>query len=512
MKDIKRKDIKIVDRKNNLEHFQKKKNITTKQTKQNNEGNSDKKVISKNYAVNKTIDVQKNITVNTYIKSNQFIKKQKAKNKNRLKKKKVQNNTIKSKRKNSFVNKLKNNPIQSEKKIKKNTFIPLSSPNTYNHKMKLYMIAKHKKKIKNTPEKKSVLKKTTNISIKVLKSTFHMIKKTTTSINKLISIGIGFIIIIVIILFIGVFSALSDDSTINSATLPVSNEVLEYKTVIEYYAKQYEMEEYVPLIMAVMMQESGGIEKDPMKSSECEYNTKYPKKPNGITDPDYSIKVGIQNLAECLKNAKVTNPSDTPHISLALQGYNYGNGYIQWAVKHFRGYTRANAKVFGDEMKAKLQTDVYGDPEYVPHVLRYYHISSSNIILIAKSQIGNIGGKKYWKWYGFNERVEWCACFVSWVANESGDLNVTIPKFSKVEDGISWYKKHNKWKTENYIPKSGDLIFFDWNNVNDPDHVGIIEKVKNNVIYTIEGNSSDRCQEKFYNQTSKFIFGYGITK
>ena len=72
-----------------------------------------------------------------------------------------------------------------------------------------------------------------------------------------------------------------------------------------------------------------------MQSSECGFNEKYPRVHNGITDADYSIKVGIQHLASCLNDSKVASSGDTEHISLALQGYNYGNGYISWAYEHF---------------------------------------------------------------------------------------------------------------------------------------------------------------------------------
>ena len=160
-------------------------------------------------------------------------------------------------------------------------------------------------------------------------------------------------------------------------------------------------------------------------------------------------------------------------------------------------------------MKSKINTKVYGDPDYVSHVLRYYHIGNGNMVAIAKSQVGNVGGKIYWSWYGFDSRVSWCACFVSWVANESGALNVTVPKFSLVEDGISWYKNKGKWRDKSYIPKSAELIFFDWNNDNDPYHVGIVKKVEKGKVYTIEGNSKDECREKSYQLNSKSIFGYG---
>ena len=88
--------------------------------------------------------------------------------------------------------------------------------------------------------------------------------------------------------------------------------------MIRQYAAQHGIPEYVELIKAVMMQESGGRGNDPMQASECGYNTRYPNSPNGITDPEYSIDVGIQNLAACLSAAEVENPIDMEHIKLAL--------------------------------------------------------------------------------------------------------------------------------------------------------------------------------------------------
>ena len=77
-----------------------------------------------------------------------------------------------------------------------------------------------------------------------------------------------------------------------------------------------------------------------MQASECGFNKKYPNTPNGITDPEYSINVGIQNLAACLKAAGAENPIDMDNIKLALQGYNYGNGYISWAKSNYVGFLR----------------------------------------------------------------------------------------------------------------------------------------------------------------------------
>ena len=73
------------------------------------------------------------------------------------------------------------------------------------------------------------------------------------------------------------------------------------------------------LIKAVMMQESGGRGLDPMQSSEGSFNTRYPRRPNGITDPEYSICCGVQELKSCLESAEVESPIDMEHIKLALQ-------------------------------------------------------------------------------------------------------------------------------------------------------------------------------------------------
>ena len=135
------------------------------------------------------------------------------------------------------------------------------------------------------------------------------------------------------------------------------------------------------------------------------------------------------------------------------------------------------------------------------------------IVEIAKQQIGNVGGEPYWRWYGFNERVEWCAVFVSWAANQVGLLNDKIPKFSGVNNGIEWFKARGEWQNKGYSPRPGDIIFFDWEQDGKPNHVGIVEKTEKGYIYTIEGNSTDDgCRAKKYSVNSDVIYGFGIPK
>lgn len=140
---------------------------------------------------------------------------------------------------------------------------------------------------------------------------------------------------------------------------------------------------------------------------------------------------------------------------------------------------------------------------------------SGQIVEVALSQIGNVGGEPYWSWYGFSSRVEWCACFVSWCANESGCIESgTIPRFSNCVTGSRWFKDRGQWQDRNYEPRPGDIIFFDWDKRNvgqdgRTDHVGIVEKVENGRVYTVEGNSGDRCREKSYPLGYYEIHGYG---
>ena len=138
--------------------------------------------------------------------------------------------------------------------------------------------------------------------------------------------------------------------------------------------------------------------------------------------------------------------------------------------------------------------------------------SSEQIVNVALSQVGNVGGQPYWSWYGFNSRVEWCACFVSWCANECGYIETgVIPKFAGVVLGIDWFKTRGQWANNSIEPSPGSIIFFDWQQDGLSDHVGIVEKCENGIIYTIEGNSTgDSCRQREYFVGSSYIYGYGL--
>ena len=337
-------------------------------------------------------------------------------------------------------------------------------------------------------------------------------------ISALIAGGWIAVVIILIVVLLGCAVSLFGGGSGSNAYTPVSAEVEAYEPLIQKYAKQYGIPEYVELIKAVMMQESGGRGLDPMQAAEGSFNTRYPHEPNGIKDPEYSIQCGVQELKAALISAEVENPIDMEHIKLALQGYNFGNGYISWAKTNYGGYSYANAVEFSTMQAARLGWDSYGDTQYPAHVLRYYpygraFTSGGNqaIVEVALTQLGNEGGQPYWSWYGFDGRVEWCACFVSWCADQCGYIESgIIPKFAGCVDGANWFKGNGQWKDRSYEPSTGDIIFFDWEGDGETDHVGIVEKCENGVVYTVEGNSGDACRQKQYTVGSSSIYGYGV--
>lgn len=328
----------------------------------------------------------------------------------------------------------------------------------------------------------------------------------------------GGAVLVVLILIVGIIGGVAflGNSQSNEA---LSAEVLAHTPAIQKYASEFGIPEYVPAIQAIMMQESGGRGTDPMQASECPYNTQYPNTPGAIQDADYSIKVGIQYYAECVRESGCENPQDMDRLKLSWQGYNYGNGYISWALEKFGGYSEPNALQFSKEQAAAHGWSSYGDTEYVPHVMRYYSgggwfsglFGNGQLVTIAKSQLGNEGGQKFWSWYGFDSREEWCACFVSWCADQAGLIQSgAVPKFSLCTDGKNWFQNQGKWQGAGSMPSPGAIVFFDWEHDGTCDHVGIVERCDGTTVYTIEGNSGDAVKERSYAISSNSIMGYGM--
>ena len=175
---------------------------------------------------------------------------------------------------------------------------------------------------------------------------------------------------------------------------------------------------------------------------------------------------------------------------------------------HFNSQQTAQLNELLDVKNASLWTEI----------LRGVGLGSNELVNLALSQLGNKGGEKYWRWAGLSKRCEWCALFVSWCGDQTG-LRAAgqIPYFSFVSDGVKFYKNKGKWidgsevNSSNYdkLIQPGMIIFFDWEPDGKPNHVGIVTKVENGYIYTVEGNSNDAVREKQYSANSNHIFGFG---
>ena len=134
---------------------------------------------------------------------------------------------------------------------------------------------------------------------------------------------------------------------------------------------------------------------------------------------------------------------------------------------------------------------------------------NQELMELAKQQVGNVGGYPYWSWYGFNSRVEWCACFVSWCYNQAGKSE---PRFAGCEwQGVPWFQSRGQWGARGYENiAQGDAIFFDWDLDGVADHVGLVLGRDESRVYTVEGNSGDACKIKSYDLNYQCIKGYGL--
>ncbi len=192
--------------------------------------------------------------------------------------------------------------------------------------------------------------------------------------------------------------------------------------------------------------------------------------------------------------------------------------YLFITVNHKTAYEIADEYNFDRKQKEQLDALLSEENDELWTRVLYGIAGQSDdmIVAVAQSQIGNVGGEPYWSWYGFSERVDWCACFVSWCANECGYIeNGIIPKFASCAIGVNWFQSRGQWVNGYAEPVPGMIIFFDWDEKitgqdGRPNHVGIVEKVENGMVYTIEGNSDDSCRRRSYSVGHYEIFGYGV--
>lgn len=251
------------------------------------------------------------------------------------------------------------------------------------------------------------------------------------------------------------------------------------------------------------------------------------------TDPDAAQEVATMDdtKKQLLKDIfwqmnEISSSTDTK-TETVIETSDDGNGnivetettvtqtYLYITVSHKTAEEMADQFGFNEDQREQM-AELLADENNSLWSQVLYGISGGDgeIVTVALSQVGNIGGEPYWSWYGFDSRVEWCACFVSWCANECGYIEAgVIPKFAAcASQGVPWFQERGLWQDNSYEPRPGDIIFFDWDDGGQDgssDHVGIVEKVENGRVYTIEGNSGDACRQNSYPIGYYEIYGYG---
>lgn len=216
------------------------------------------------------------------------------------------------------------------------------------------------------------------------------------------------------------------------------------------------------------------------------------------------------------KTETVITESDDGHGNIVQTETSVTRTYLYITVSHKTAEEMADQYGFNEEQRQQLSELLAEENNSLwSQVLYGISVGDGEIVSVALSQVGNVGGQPYWSWYGFEGRVEWCACFVSWCANECGYIDSgVIPKYALCSDGVNWFKDRGQWADYTAEPTAGQIIFFDWDDENGQDgvsdHTGIVEKVENGIVYTVEGNSGDTCRQKQYPVGYYEILGYGI--
>ena len=220
------------------------------------------------------------------------------------------------------------------------------------------------------------------------------------------------------------------------------------------------------------------------------------------------------------KTEEVITETDDGHGNIVETTTTVTHTYLYITVSHKTAEEMADHFNFTADQRQQLSELLAEENRRLWSAVLYGIYSGDDaIVKIALSQVGNVGGEPYWSWYGFNSRVEWCACFVSWCFNECGYLDTgTAPKFAGCVGGVEWFRSRGQWADNTVEPAPGMIVFFDWNDPNgasgpqdgEADHVGIVEKCENGIIYTIEGNSGDSCRQNQYPVGYYEILGYGV--
>lgn len=221
------------------------------------------------------------------------------------------------------------------------------------------------------------------------------------------------------------------------------------------------------------------------------------------------------------KTEEVITETDDGHGNIVETTTTVTRTYLYITVSHKTAEEMADRFSFNADQRQQLSELLAEENRKLwSSVLYGIYSGDDTIVTVALSQVGNIGGEPYWSWYGFGSRVEWCACFVSWCADQCGYIDTGVcPKFAGCGNGVQWFQERGQWLDGSAEPVPGMIIFFDWDNKGgsgpqdgEADHVGIVQKVENGIIYTVEGNSGNLCRVNRYSVGQYEIMGYGVLR
>ena len=210
------------------------------------------------------------------------------------------------------------------------------------------------------------------------------------------------------------------------------------------------------------------------------------------------------------KTEEVITETDDGHGNIVETATTVTRTYLYITVSHKTAEEMADNFNFTADQRKQLSELLDEENRRLWSAVLYGIYSGDDaIVKAALSQVGNAGGEPYWSWYGFNSRVEWCACFVSWCY---GQMGLSEPRFAGCQSqGVPWFQSHGQWGGRDYANIApGDAIFFDWDLDGSADHVGLVVGTDGSRVYTVEGNSGDACKIRSYDLNYECIKGYGL--
>lgn len=302
----------------------------------------------------------------------------------------------------------------------------------------------------------------------------------------LIAGGLGFLAFLGLLAFVAIFISNEEHSSERGDfihdidSISVTADVLKHQPMVEKYAQEYGISEYVSTLLAIIQVESGGKLPDVMQSSES-----LGLPPNTL-DTEASIQQGTKYFADLLRSAKASGVNE----NTVIQAYNYGGAFIDYVAKRGSSYSFELAESFAKERSGGSKVTYsnpiavkknggwryrYGNMFYVDLVSQYF-ISpqfDDEMVQIVMNEALKYEGYPY-RFGGDNPNTSFdCSGLTQWSYRKAG---INLPRTAQQQYDVT-----------EHIPlseaKPGDLVFFHstYNAGTYVTHVGIY--VGNNQMY-----------------------------